>query len=217
MSDVPSRQPATATEPILLDHDNDGIREYDNPTPGWWTMIFWGSVGFAVLYFAYYHVGVGPSLDEKYQAELGAYYAAQAEKLGDLQADRDTILWVADDPKTLLGGAAMFRSNCAQCHAADGGGGTGPNLTDDAWINVKNVEDIYGVLHGGLVGKGMPEWGTRFKQPQLVVLASYVASLRGTAPAAPKPAQGETIAAWPAKPEAPPPAIAAKLEAKKAG
>jgi len=200
-------------EPVLLDHDNDGIREYDNPTPGWWTTIFWGSVLFAVVYFAYYHVGIGPSLDDVYQAELGTYYAEQAERLGDLQADEATILWIAHDDKTLLGGQAMFRSNCAQCHGADGGGGTGPNLADDAWINVKGVEDIYRMIHDGQVGKGMPAWGDRFKRPQLVVLTAYVASLRGKATGAPKPPQGDAIAPWPPKPETPPPAIAAKLAA----
>ena len=69
-------------------------------------------------------------------------------------------------------------------------------------------------MHDGNVGKGMPAWGERFKQPQLVVLAAYVASLRGTAPAAPKPPQGETIAPWPARPETPPPAIAARQAEK---
>lgn len=212
MSESPHASPDR--EPTLLDHDNDGIREYDNPMPGWWTGLLWATIGFSVLYFAYYHLGVGPSLDTLYQAEVGAHYAAQAEKLGDLQPDEPTILWVAGDEKTLLGGKAMFRSNCAQCHAADGGGGTGPNLTDDAWINVKKVEDVFRLVHDGNVGKGMPAWGDRFKRPQLVVLAAYVASLRGSTPAAPKPPQGETIAPWPARPGTPPPAIAVKQAEK---
>ena len=32
----------------LLDHDYDGIQEYDNPLPGWWKWIFVGSIFFAI-------------------------------------------------------------------------------------------------------------------------------------------------------------------------
>ena len=32
----------------ILDHDCDGIREYDNPMPFWWTAILWGSIVFSV-------------------------------------------------------------------------------------------------------------------------------------------------------------------------
>ncbi|MFN7337509.1 MAG: cbb3-type cytochrome c oxidase N-terminal domain-containing protein, partial [bacterium] len=28
----------------ILDHEYDGIREFDNPTPGWWHAIFFASV-----------------------------------------------------------------------------------------------------------------------------------------------------------------------------
>ncbi|MFN9977437.1 MAG: cbb3-type cytochrome c oxidase N-terminal domain-containing protein, partial [Phycisphaerae bacterium] len=34
----------------LSDHEYDGIREYDNPTPGWWHLIFIGSVFFSIMY-----------------------------------------------------------------------------------------------------------------------------------------------------------------------
>ena len=32
---------AGADEDRLLDHDYDGIQEYDNPMPRWWVLIFW--------------------------------------------------------------------------------------------------------------------------------------------------------------------------------
>ena len=31
-------------EPRILDHAYDGIQEFDNPLPGWWRMIFYGSI-----------------------------------------------------------------------------------------------------------------------------------------------------------------------------
>ena len=43
----------------LLDHDVDGIREYDNPLPRWWVNLFWATIVFAVLYAANVIPGVG--------------------------------------------------------------------------------------------------------------------------------------------------------------
>ena len=40
----------------LMDHEYDGIREYDNPLPGWWRMIFAGSIAFACAYGFYFHI-----------------------------------------------------------------------------------------------------------------------------------------------------------------
>ena len=31
-------------EERLMDHEYDGIQEYDNPTPGWWNLVFFLSI-----------------------------------------------------------------------------------------------------------------------------------------------------------------------------
>lgn len=185
------------TEPRMLEHDCDGIREYDNPMPFWWTAIFWVSMIFAVPYFAFYHLGgVGTTLSENYDSEVGEFYELQAAKLGNLKPDAPTILALSVDKKKLLAGQNMFKANCATCHAPDGGGKTGPNLTDDFYINVKQPEDLFRVVRDGVEAKGMPRWGKRMSEAQLVLLASYVASLRGTHPASPREPQGDHVAAW---------------------
>jgi len=184
-------------EPKLLDHDCDGIREYDNPMPFWWSAIFWVSMIFALPYFAFYHLGgVGTSLTEDYDVELGAFYEMQAARLGNLKPDEATILTLSTDRQKLLAGQNMFKANCATCHAPDGGGKTGPNLTDDFYINVRNPEDVFRVVRDGIEAKGMPKWGKRFSEPQLVLLSSYVVSLRGTTPASPLKAQGDAVTPW---------------------
>ena len=40
----------------ILDHgqDYDGIREYDNPLPQWFVLMFYATIAFAFLYMAYY-------------------------------------------------------------------------------------------------------------------------------------------------------------------
>ena len=45
---VESPEPQSS-EPALLDHEYDGIREYDNPTPGWWVMLFILTIIFSVF------------------------------------------------------------------------------------------------------------------------------------------------------------------------
>lgn len=193
----------TTREPRLLDHDCDGIREYDNPMPFWWTATFWLTMIFAVPYFAFYHLGgVGTSIGENYETEVGEFYEMQAAKLGNLKPDEATILALSTDKKKLLAGQNMFKANCATCHAPDGGGKTGPNLTDDFYINVKQPEDIFRVVKEGVEIRGMPKWGKRFSEPQLVLLASYIVSLRGTTPASPREPQGDRVAAWAVVPTA---------------
>ena len=41
----------------LLTHNYDGIQEYDNPMPAWWTIAFWATVAWAVFYIAAINVG----------------------------------------------------------------------------------------------------------------------------------------------------------------
>mgnify|MGYP000879449483 CR=1 FL=1 len=203
---------ARLAEPKILDHNYDGIREYDNPMPFWWSALFWGTIIFSVPYFVYYHVGVGPSLNDNLEVEVGEFVEAQSAALGDIKPDAATILTlVQKDAKLKTGASVMFRSNCATCHGPEGGGRTGPNMTDDSYINIKQPEDFFRVIRDGVAGKGMPEWRKRFSEPQLVLLASYVASLRGTKPVEAKEAQGTPIPPWstpaagPAT-DAPPPA-----------
>jgi len=194
----PQEPPDTPTGEPVREHAFDGIREYDNPMPFWWTAIFWLTFAFSVPYFFYYTFGVGERVEQAYERDLGEFYEAQAAMLGDISADVPTLVSLSHDPKMRLAGQALFRSNCATCHGSDGGGGTGPNLTDDRYLNVREITDLHRVIRDGVVGKGMPEWGSRFSDPQLVLLAAYVAGLRGAETEAPKAPQGEAIAPWPA-------------------
>jgi cytochrome c oxidase cbb3-type subunit 3 len=195
-ADARSKSPK-GDEPRILDHDCDGIREYDNPMPFWWSAIFWVTILFSLPYFVFYHLGgVGTSLSEDYETEVGAFYEVQAAKLGNLKPDEATILALSTDRQRLMAGQNMFKANCATCHAPDGGGKTGPILTDDFYINVRKPEDIFTVLRDGVEAKGMPKWGKRFSEPQLVLLSAYVAGLRGTSPASPLMSQGDRLGPW---------------------
>ncbi len=52
---VPERE-EPSDGPPLMDHAYDGIREYDNPLPGWWSLLFAGCIAFAAMYGFYFHI-----------------------------------------------------------------------------------------------------------------------------------------------------------------
>jgi len=98
------------------------------------------------------------------------------------------------DEASLAAGKSNFATYCVACHMADGGGGIGPNLTDDQWILGGGMESILKTLNeGGRAGKGMISWKNTFDNDQLQQLASYVITLNGTTPANPKAAEGDII------------------------
>lgn len=184
----------------LFDHAYDGIQEYDNPMPSWWLWLFGLSVIFAFPYIVYYHYGAGLTIEEQWQAEQEAYAASLLERYGELEPDRATLLAYKDDELAMSGIAGLFRGRCAQCHVADGSGNVGPNLTDDHWVNVERVTDIPEIIRDGLVAKGMPAWGDRMTETQIVLLSSYVAYLAEN-PIDGKAPEGEPLPAWDAIPE----------------
>ncbi len=59
----------------LIDHDYDGIQEYDNDLPGWWKALFVITIIVAVVYVPYYHL-FGDLQDVEYQKEMGTYVEA---------------------------------------------------------------------------------------------------------------------------------------------
>ncbi|MEM6995679.1 MAG: cbb3-type cytochrome c oxidase N-terminal domain-containing protein [Myxococcota bacterium] len=185
----------------LTDHNYDGISEYDNPLPGWWSAIFALSIVFAPLYLIYYHAeGGGKSMQEEYESETARIFTVRFKELGDLTPDRETLLKYKDDAEWLAVGRAVYKANCVSCHGPEGGGVVGPNLTDDAWIHVKNIEDIATVIENGAAKGSMPAWRNRLSHVnQIVLTAAYVASLRG-AGAVGKAPEGQAIPAWDAQP-----------------
>lgn len=185
-------------EPRVTVHEYDGIREYDNPTPGWWHAIFLLTIVFSLFYFTFWHTSpLAWSIQDAWQAEQTREFARIFGELGDLEGDQATILKMMGDERMLAVAQGIFLSNCAACHGRDGGGINGVNLTDDYYKNVRTLTDIYDVIDNGAANGAMPAWRNRLSQNERVILAAYVASLRGTKPAAPRGAEGVPIPQWP--------------------
>lgn len=182
----------------LMHHEFDGIREYDNPTPGWWHAFLWATIIFSAVYAVFFAGELGWSPHGRLQRAEAKHYERLFGEIGTLTPDEATIMSLTAEPKWMKVGAGIFARTCAQCHRADGGGINGPNMTDDAFINVRQVADIYRIVTEGVVPKGMPAWGTRLSENERIMVAAYVASLRGTTPGpGAKGAEGEVIPPWP--------------------
>ncbi len=192
-------------EAKILDHNYDGIQEYDNPTPGWWHLIFLASVFFCFPYILVVHfnpdVLTFPQRIARVEAEVAA---KQFLKVGKLELNEETLLSAMGHPDWLTIGQGIFRANCISCHGDKGQGLVGPNMTDDSYKNIKTLMDIPRVVQEGAAAQAMPSWRNRLNQNEIILVSAYVASLRGQNLSGPRPTEGEKIPPWPAIKHEPP-------------
>lgn len=189
---------STSTRDKLLDHEYDGIVEYDNPTPAWWHALFLASIVFSALYFAFFEFSpIAPTIHDRWRASQVAEFKRIFGAIGELKPDEPTILAMMEKPDMMAVAQGIFEGNCVACHAKDGGGGVGVNLTDDHYKNITKLTDFLNVLAKGAGNGAMPAWENRLSLNERIITAAYLATLRGTKPSNPKGPEGEIIAPWP--------------------
>lgn len=199
-------------------HSWDGIEEYNNPLPRWWVWVFyativWG-VGYTVAYPAWPLITgatpglLGASTRADVAAEIAAVDAANAA-IKDKLIAADLTAFGADPD--LAGyaeraGAAVFRTNCAQCHGSGAAGVVGkgyPNLLDDDWLWGGTMEDIYLTVTHGIRNttdpdarySEMPKFGTDgiLDETQIAQVAEHVLAISGQDNDATLAAEGATL------------------------
>lgn len=189
-------------EPLLLDHNYDGIQELDNNLPRWWVWLFYITIIFSAVYLVYYHVSrTGALQAAEYDNEVKRAAAAGANAFAQFEASFAT-LQPGTDAAGIESGKQLYVKNCSACHRLDGGGLVGPNLTDDYWIHGSTFGDSVKVIWDGVPDKGMLAWKKQGLKPADVLnVASYIYTLRGAKLATPgKPPENAAPAAAPAAP-----------------
>lgn len=179
---------------IIEGHDADGILEYDNPMPGWWVYLFWATAIFALGYASWYLPGYGPTKEAEYESARVAYEkefkkAESDSNSPDFPALKDLQIYAANEEKIKLG-SVLFQTRCVACHAAEGQGLIGPNLTDDYWIHGGGLDNIYNTIKFGVLDKGMLAWKDQLSVEEMMQVTSFVRSIQGTNKAGKEP-QGE--------------------------
>ena len=178
---------------IIIDHNYDGIKELDNSLPPWWVYLFYATILFGAVYLVRFHIVGDYTQQEEFEQEMEIArleieeYKKTAKDLVDVNTVE--LLTEASD---LNAGKVIWETNCAVCHMSDGGGGIGPNLTDENWILGGGIKNVFNTIsEGGRDGKGMVAWKSILKPAEMAQVSSYLLTFQGTTPANPKAAEGD--------------------------
>jgi len=172
-----------------VEHIYDGIQELDNPPPRWIMAIFYLTIGFSIIYAAYFFwFDVGDLQDAQYvkksQIHDTKYQVAN-------EATEELIV-MTESTDIEEGKAIYSEMSCFACHGMNGeGNAIGPNLCDDFSLNGCDFQSAFNIIKNGKPAKGMAAYKTQLSDSRIQLAASYVLSLRGTNPANAKEPQGE--------------------------
>lgn len=211
-----SNQDKPQSDDRLLNHEYDGIQEYDNPMPRWWVWIFWGSFYFSLGYFIHYHMtGNGETVLASYETDLALAREKEAMQAMGGEVSEESLTKLMTNTAMVADAGKLFILRCAQCHGNKGEGLIGPNLTDGNWLHGDaSLMSIYEIVSEGVQTKGMPPWKKQLRPIELSKVTAFVGSLRNTNVPGPKGAEGRLIehaganASAPAIAEGAPPASA---------
>ena len=186
-------KPIEQEKDLLIEHEFDGIKELDNPVPGWFNFLFYGSIAVGIMYFITYHVADwGPSQEQEYVTEMKRaeedqklYLSKSANKI-----DENTVAINAEAP-VISAGKAVYDANCVACHGDKGQGVVGPNLADEYWLHGGKINSVFKTIKYGVPEKGMISWEKTLSPKQISEVSNYILSLKGTNPANAKAAQGD--------------------------
>ena len=129
-----------------------------------------------------------PNSKTEYENEI-----AEASLLtANLPKSTSKTLIALTDKASLDAGKVIFEGTnnlCFTCHKEDMGGLVGPNLTDEYWIHGCSIQEITKSITTGFPEKGMLPFGSNNKltDEQLLQVASYVLSKKGSNPPDAKP------------------------------
>jgi len=171
-------------------HVWDGIRELTNDPPKWWTICFYISLVWCIVYFVLYPSiplvngstkGVlGWTSIEEYKESVQKHDALRSPYLAKLE--KMTVQQVLDDQEMLNFANAytnsIFGDNCAACHGRNGQGSPGrfPSLLDDTWLYGGTVEAINESITYGRQGM-MPAFSGEISDDDIGKLADFVIAL----------------------------------------
>lgn len=182
------KKKVTEHDPIT-DHEYDGIKELDNPPPRWIMLMFYITIGWSILYAAYFFWLKQGDLQDVEYLKKSAMHDEQYQ-IATLSTD-DMVAFT--DESSLAEGKEVFTAmGCIACHGLNGeGNAIGPNLTDNHWIHGCSIKNVFSVIKNGEPTKGMTAFKGQISDDKIQKVASYVLSLVGTNPANAKAPQGE--------------------------
>lgn len=164
----------------MLDHEFDGIREYDNPPPPWIMWLLYGSIVFSVGYWMIFHTfGVGPLPTAEYDREMARAAEMQLARMANTELTDDVLLLMTSVPERVTEGRQIYEQFCVACHAQSGEGSVGPNLTDAYWLHGGKPLQILKIVTEGVPEKGMVAWGAQLGPTRVQKVVAYLLTIKG--------------------------------------
>lgn len=190
-----------------MGHSFDGIEELNNQLPRWWTILFYLTMVWGVIYLILYP-GLGSfqgvlgwksanlhvlsleesrtllreDIDEGRLNEYAMQIKISEERFDPIFAEyaKVPVELLASNEEALQVGKRLYIQNCAQCHGSDARGQRGgfPNLTDNDWLYGGSGEKIKETLIKGRIG-AMPGWLAPFGEQGVDEVVAYTLSLSG--------------------------------------
>lgn len=201
-------------------HSWDGIEELNTPLPRWWLWTFYGCIAFALVYAVLFPAiplanGATPGLlgystRAAVQRDIERFESANADLVAKLTEVELAPEAIEADPAlhnyAVQGGAAVFRTYCAQCHGAGANGvqASGyPSLLDDDWLWGGALEEIYTTVTHGIRNEDdpdarwsqMPAFGADelLSEEEISQVVHYVRQISGQEHDAALASPGETV------------------------
>ena len=163
----------------VLDHEYDGIQEFDNRLPNWWLWIMYGSMVFALVYWIVFHtLGVGTLPGERFDQVMRKAQETELARAEAAGIDNDFFLMMSKAPDKVAAGREVWVSHCVACHLDNGSGSVGPNLTDEYWIHGCEPMDMLKILNNGVTTKGMPAWQNQLGPSRVYAVLAYILTIR---------------------------------------
>ncbi|MFT5784223.1 MAG: cytochrome c oxidase cbb3-type subunit 3, partial [Candidatus Krumholzibacteriia bacterium] len=149
-------------ENTVMDHEFDGIQEFDNRLPNWWLWLMWGSIVWALVYWLVFHTwGIGKLPHEEFDLVMAEAQKVELARMEAAGIDNEFFVALTESPDELATGRDVFVKYCVACHLDQGQGSVGPNLTDDYSINGCTPMEMFELVTDGKAANGMPPWGNQ--------------------------------------------------------
>lgn len=117
-----------------------------------------------------------PSAATMAAVPLGQLAGAPAQSVAALSTPNPDDV----NPQAIEQGKQLYiQMNCAGCHAYNGKGNMGPDLTDSEWRYGGLPVQIYQSIFDGRP-QGMPSWGAALPPAEIWKLVAYIQSLGGS-------------------------------------
>ncbi len=170
------------------DHDYDGIKELNNPSPYWVLFLFLGTIAFS-LFYAVHYFGY-PNNGRDQVSEYNKQMAEAGKQLGQNPGELSAAV-IFTKEQVAEGSKLFLEKGCIACHGMKlEGNAIGPNLTDKFWIHGCKPADLVKVVMEGVPEKGMVPFKTMLTEAQIKSVVGYILSMNGSNPPNAKAPQG---------------------------